>query len=132
MKVVALLLAAVALAGAQQRIGTFDRKPVIVAFYRSGLWAGALRAKAAEHSAAVAAGDRARIAELERWGREQQTLAHRQLSGKAALDNILADMRPDLDRIARECQVEEIRETAPAGATSLDVTDRIMEVLKRK
>lgn len=126
MRTIALLLAAATLAGAQTKVGTFDRTKVLVAFYRS------TQAKQAERDRALQSGDHRTAARLERWGRDQQELAHRRLVGKAPLDNILAVLQPRLQKFARSAGVAEISEKAKAkpGEEPVDITDRILEVLK--
>ena len=119
MRTITLLLAAATLAGAQTKVGTLDRTKVLVAFYRSTTWKQTLQT-----------GDRRTATRLERWGREQQELAHRQLAGKAPLDNILAVLQPRLQNLAHSAWVAEIREKAKPGEEAVDVTDRILEVLK--
>jgi hypothetical protein len=130
MRTIALLLAATALAGAQTTVGTFDRTRVLVAFHRSTTWKETLQAKKAERDRALQSGDRRAAVRLERWGRDQQELAHRQLERKGPLDNIFAVLQPRLQKLSHSAGVAEIREKAKPGEEAVDVTDRVLEVLK--
>jgi hypothetical protein len=111
-------------------VGTFDSRAAVVAYYRSPLFAAALKQKHAEHAAAKAAGDSAKAAELERWGESSQDLAHRQLAGKAPIDNILDALRPQLPAIAAKANVSRITPNPPKGAPTVDVTPHILDALQ--
>src|ERR1039458_10652571 len=78
------------------RVGTFHKPSVVVAFYRSPLWADALKAKQTELAAARKANDAPKVQELEGWGNARQQLAQRQLAGEAPIDNILEALAPQL------------------------------------
>ena len=119
-------------ASAQTRVGTFDRQSIVVAYYRSPMWAAELKAKKAEHDAAVQAGDDKKAEELARWGGEHQQLAHRQLAGEAPITNIVEALQPALTEISKSANVERIVAEAPAGGNVeiVDVTDRILDWLK--
>jgi hypothetical protein len=103
---------------------------MLVAFCRSTMWKHTIQAKQAEHDRALQSGDRRTATRLEGWGRKQQELVHRQLAGKAPLDNILAVLQPRLQDLAHCAGVAEIREKAKPDEEAVDVTDRILEVLK--
>jgi hypothetical protein len=138
MKQLSILAAALAatagLAGAQTiRAGVFDKRSVVVAFYRSPQWAAAIQAKAAEVEAAKRANDTAKVQELETWGGTHQELAHRQLAGEAPIGNILDALAPGLPEIARSAGVNLIAPdlvfTDPA-VQKVDVTDLLLAYLK--
>jgi hypothetical protein len=115
------------------RVGTFHSPSIVVAYYRSPMWADVLKAKMADREAAKQANDDKKVQELEAWGKSQQELAHRQLSGEAPITNILAALRPALPQIADQAQVALI---APdllyigSSVTTVDITDLILDWLK--
>lgn len=116
----------------QSRVGTFDRQSIVVAYYGSPMWRAELKAKRAEHDAAVQAGDTKKADELARWGGESQDLAHRQLAGKAPITNILEALQPAFAEISKSENLERITPDAESGAKVeiVDVTDRIVDWLK--
>lgn len=113
----------------QQKVGTFDKPSIVVAYYRSEMWANVLREARMEQQKAKDAGDAKRAAELEKWGRSSQELAHRQLTGKAPIDNILEALKPRFAEVAA-AGVSEILADPPKGAETVDVTDLLLDVLK--
>jgi hypothetical protein len=137
MKLLTIVLAAAALtanlAGAQTiRVGTFHKPSVVVAFYRSPLWADALKAKHSELDAARKANDTQKAQDLEGWGQTQQDLAHRQLAGEAPIDNILAALAPQLPELARKAGVVLIAPDLPYAdrtVQTVDVTDLLLDCL---
>ncbi len=116
----------------QARVGTFDRQPVVVAYYRSPQWASVLHAKNAERDAARKAGDTQKVQELNTWGGAQQNLAHRQLMGQAPIDNIVEALQPAFVEIARKQKLDKVVETPAADERGemVDVTDSILDWLK--
>jgi hypothetical protein len=114
------------------RIGTFDRRSVVVAFYRSPQSAEVLKRQIAARDSAKRVGDTARVRELERWGAAHQELAHQQLYGDAALTNILDALKPALDSIGKQMKLSSIIPApAPKGrAEVVDVTPQLLDWLK--
>src|ERR1039458_332338 len=115
------------------RVGTFHKPSIVVAFYRSPLWADALKAKLAELEVAKQAHDTSKVQDLEAWGNTQQELAPRQLSGDAPLTNILEALSPELPEIARRAgahlMASDILFADPTVQT-VDVTDLLLDYLK--
>ena len=132
--ILAAIALAAGLAGAQTiRVGTFQKASVVVAFYRSSLWAETMKAKLAEMDAAKKANDDAKVTELQSWGSGHQDLAHRQLAGEAPIDNILEALSPGLPEIARQAGVNLIApDLAFADRTvqTVDVTGLLLDYLK--
>jgi hypothetical protein len=136
---VRLLLAGVFLAAgcataperAPQRVATFERTPVIVAFYQGAQHAASLQQLRAEHAEAKARGDLAAVEACERRGAQSQELAHRQLAGEAPLDNVLAVLAPQLAEVAAAVGATAVAERGaePPGATTVDVTARLVSLL---
>ena len=130
MRLMWLAVLAVLLAQSQEtRVGTFHKGAIVVAFYRSPLWSEVLKGKMAEMQKAKAAGDAAKVEELERWGKGQQEKAHQQLAGSAGIDEILDAMKPGLVEVAKEVGVSRIV-AAPVDGASVDVTGKLLDWLK--
>ena len=129
--VIALIPAlAVAQAPAQTvRVGTFHKASLVVAFYRSPLWAETLKAKMAE----MAANDTKKVQELDAWGNAQQETAHQQLAGEAPITNILEALAPAWPEIAKKARVSMIVADLPyadSSVQSIDVTELLLDWLK--
>ncbi|MEJ5369206.1 MAG: hypothetical protein WHT08_12855 [Bryobacteraceae bacterium] len=114
---------------APERVGVFRTPSIVVAYYRSGLWLEQVRQRRDELKTAKRAGDRRKVEELQKWGRESQRLAHRQLAGKAPVDNILDALQPLLGEVARRAGVSRVVLDAPPGAETVDVTSHILDAL---
>ena len=115
-----------------ERVGTFDRRSIVIAFYRSPQWAVTMRRQVAARDSAKQAGDTARVRELEQWGAGHQELAHQQLHSDAPLTNILDALRPAFDSIEKAMNLRAI--VAGPGAKgrveSVDVTLLLLDWLK--
>ena len=130
------LIAALAVAQAPAqtvRVGTFHKASIVVAFYRSPLWAESLKAKMAEMAAAKAANDTKKVQELDAWGKAQQETAHQQLAGEAPITNILEAFAPGWPEIAKKARVSMIVAELPytdSSVQSIDVTEMLLDWLK--
>jgi len=112
---------------AKVRVGTYDPRAVAVAFVASEF--NPVRAKMKEHQEAKAAGDGARVAELEAWGKTYQRQLHFQGFGRAPVGDLLAPVREGvagvaqaegLAAIAMECDF------VADGVEKVDVTDKLV------
>jgi Skp family chaperone for outer membrane proteins len=116
----------------ENRVGTFNRQAIVVAYYRSPQWADTLKQKRAALEEAKRANDAAKIKELNAWGGESQELAHRQLADGAPITNILEALKPTLDEIEKSEHLANIV-PAPAPDTktpTVDVTPQLLDRLK--
>ena len=118
--------------GQTDRVGSFDRQSIVIAFYRSPVWAATVRRQIAARDSAKRAGDTARVRELEAWGAGHQELAHQQLLGAAPLTNILDALRPALDSVARMSNLRRVGEAPVTDpqVTVVDVTPQLLDWLK--
>jgi hypothetical protein len=115
------------------RVGTFHTQSVVVAFYRSPIWAERLKEKKAESEAAKKANDTKKLQELNEWGGASQELAHRQVAGDAPIANIIEALAPAFPEIAKKAQVSIIVQDLPYADSSVetvDVTDQLLDWLK--
>jgi|SRR5271157_3477635 len=126
---------AVAQAPAQTvRVGTFHKQSIVVAFYRSPLWAATLANKKMEMARAKALNDTKKVQELDAWGSAQQEMAHQQLAGEAPITNILEALAPAcLPEIAKKARVAMIVADLPYADSSVekvDVTEMLLDWLQ--
>lgn len=113
-----------------ERVGVFHHPSVVAAYYRSELWLRQVRERRDAMEAARRAGDRVKAAELERWGREAQRLAHRQLAGKAPVDNVWEALQPLLPEVAARAGVSRVVLDPPPDAEAIDVTETLLDALQ--
>ena len=113
-------------------VGTFDKTSIVLAYYRSPLWAAILNDRLFELNAVKAANDTARAKELEKYGGASQDLAMKQLMGKAPIDNILAVLHPEFKESSSKMKLSAIVDTSAADpkAATVDVTSLLMDWLK--
>jgi hypothetical protein len=129
----ALLLGSLTLNAQQFKVGTFDSRGVALAFYNSEYWAGVLKAKRAELESEKRAGNKEKVAELEKWGQGQQDLAHQQVFGSAPIPNVLEHLAPAFPEIAKAAAVPVIVSDvryADSSVQKVDVTMHILDWLK--
>lgn len=129
--VIALLMVSGTIAQTN-RVGTFDRQSIVIAYYRSPQWAATLREKQAELDAAKRANDQQKVHDLEAWGGEEQELASDQLAGTATIDSIIDALQPALVAIEKSAGVANI---VPCPCSELkgptvDVTPQLLDWLK--
>jgi hypothetical protein len=113
------------------RIGTFDRQAIVLAYYRSPLWAATLREKRGEVAEAKRANDTAKIEELNAWAGKAQELAHEQLWGNADIANVLDALQPAFAEMEASDHLSSVV-VAPAPdaqAQYVDVTGRLLDWL---
>ncbi len=111
------------------RVGVFDERSLVLAYYRSSASNDMVKAKMEEMKVAKASGDSAKVAALEKWGTDQQELAHRQLAGQAPITNILEYLKPVLPEVAQAAGVDIIPgSTLYLGprVEKVDVTDLLV------
>jgi hypothetical protein len=139
MKYFSIFAAALAFAGpalAQTptvRVGTFHQPSLVVAFYRSPMWAERMKSAMQERERAKQANDTKKVAELEAWGSGQQELAHKQLEGEAPITNILEQLAGAFPVVAQKAQVALIvADVRYASGTvqTVDVTDHLLDWMK--
>src|ERR1039457_5525144 len=94
--------------------GTFDKSSIVLAFYRSPLWAAILADRRFELNAVKAANDTARDKELEKYGAESQDLAMQQLVGKAPIGNILAVLQPEFKELSNRMKLSAMVDSSAA------------------
>lgn len=130
---IAVLLGGLNLSAQTTKVGTFNSRAVALAFYNSELWAGVLKAKHAERASAKQTGNSERALALEKWGGEQQDLAHKQVFGSAPITNILEFLSPGFPKIAKAAGVPLVAGDvyyAESSVDRVDVTNHILDWLQ--
>jgi hypothetical protein len=114
-----------------ERVGTFKRQSIVIAFYRSPMYAVTLRQHIAARDSAKRAGDTAKVRALEAWGAAQQDTAHHQLEGSAPITNILDALKPVFDSLTKTMNLRAVvpATTATSGSTTVDVTPVLLDWL---
>lgn len=130
MRLIWLGLMACLLSAQTARIGTFDKQSIVLAYYRSPLWADTMKSKMAEMQEAKRANDTQKVQELQDWGQKHQDLAHQQLAGKAPITNIIDALAPAFPEIAKQAQVDKVVADPDPSAQTVDVTAYILDWLK--
>jgi hypothetical protein len=121
-----------AAAAARARVGTVKRDRLVMAYYASELVGEDLRKLKEAHSAAKAAGDLAKVADLERQGEAMQAAAHKQMWENESIAPIMERLRERLTEVAREAGVEQIVVEDAAtqkGSATVDVTEQVVALL---
>jgi hypothetical protein len=90
---------------ATEAIGVYDSRAVAVAYAGSDLHESKLTELKAEYDAAKAAGNAVRVLELEADAKAEQSEMHRQGFGIAPVDDILAQIKEELQRIQADAGV---------------------------
>lgn len=110
-------------------IGTYDARAVAVAYAHSPAWNDIVKAKMAEMDAAKAAGDQAKIRQLQAWGENHQTLNHLAAFAGVPLDSAIAHVKPKLADLARQQSLSAIvhqTDWVSADVEVVDVTDQVV------
>ena len=103
------------------RIGVYDSRAIAIAYAPSKY--NPVGEKMKEMKEAEAAKDEARIKELKAWGESHQKQLHWQGFGRYPVDDLLAHIKAELPRIAREAGVDIIAASADFAAPSVEVVD---------
>jgi len=139
MKRLTTILLAVAIAlgarcsGAEEnRIGTFDRVSIVVAYYRSSLWDETVRKQRLAQAKAKKANDIEKMREMTAWEKKSRLWAHEQVEKGAPIKNVLEALKPAFETIKKDVKVSDVvvSPAADTKAEAVDVTDKLLEWLK--
>jgi len=118
------------------QVGVFNSKALVLACYRSPMFADQINDLRKQKADALAQKDQKRADELEKQGAAMQDLAHRQLTGAAPIDNILDALKSALPRVAADAGVQIIPSSADVllfrseDVRNVDLTDALVRELK--
>ncbi len=116
--------------GVKIRVGTFERKNLLVAFYGSTHFDKTMKEWRVELAQARKDGDEAKIKEIEAKGAAAQEVAHKQLAGEAPLTNILESLKGDMAKIAKMAGVQMIVEKPLFTDGSVELVDITKQMTK--
>jgi len=126
------------------RVGVYDSRAVALAYGRCGEFQARIATLRADHSAAEAAGDSARVKELETEGPWLQERMHMQVFGNLPIDDILEGRDELIAEVARATGVDvivpsvawsgegvEIVDVTEAFATQFEVDEQTLEMVRQ-
>lgn len=116
-----------AAATAKVRIGTYDSRAIAVAY--AGSTHNPVGEKMKEHEQAKAAGDAAKVKELEDWGKTFQRQLHFQGFGRVPVGDLLAPVKEGVAKVAEQQQLSAIVmacDFVADGVEQVDVTDALV------
>jgi len=124
-------------AGGKLRVGVFDSRALAIAYAGSEAHNARGNQLVKEHKEAKAAGNQAKVKQLEIEGEVGQELLHEQGFSNASVNNILAEIKDQLPAIAKEADVAMIVskwEVAFQGPSVelVDVTPLLVKPLQPK
>ena len=111
------------------RIGTYDSRAIAVAYAASRF--NPVKEKMAAYEKAKAAGDSAKMKELEAWGQEHQRQLHFQGFSRVPVDDLLAPVKDGVAKLARERNLAAITMSCDftgAQVELVDVTDDLVKL----
>jgi hypothetical protein len=111
------------------RIGTYDSRAIAIAYAPSRF--NPVREKMAAYEKAKAAGDRAKMKELETWGEQHQRLLHFQGFGRVPVTELLEPVKDEVAKLARQRQLTAITmhcDFLGADVEVVDVTDDLVKL----
>jgi hypothetical protein len=110
------------------RIGTYDNRAVAIAFVPSRF--NPVAEKRAAYEKAKAAGDQAKMKELETWGTRYQRQLHFQGFGRAPVDDLLEPVREPLAKLARDKQLAAISMHCDFTSDQVEVVDVTEDIVR--
>ncbi len=113
---------------AKVRIGTYDNRSVAVAYAASKY--SPVKAKMAEFGKAKAAGDKARMKELESWGQDHQRLLHFQGFGRVPVSDLLDPVKDQVQDLAKKKGLAAITMSCDYVATGVELVDVTEDLVK--
>lgn len=127
---VLMLAAGAAEAGETMRLGTYDSRVVALACARSQAFAASLDELRSELVAAKAAGDQAKVQELEQEGAWMQVRLHQRTFSTAGAADLLKGLESRLPAIAKQAGVAAIvsRWELPYSSPSIELVDVTQQV----
>ena len=115
--------------GTRVRIGTYDNRAIAIAFVASRFNPAAEKKLA--YDKAKAAGDTAKMKELEAWGPQYQRQLHFQGFGRAPVDDLLEPVKAQVATLARDKQLAAISmfcDFTSEQVELVDVTDDLVKL----
>lgn len=114
--------------GTKIRIGTYDNRAITIAYVASRF--NPTPEKRREHAKAKAAGDQAKVKELEAWGPRFQRQLHFQGFGRAPVDDLLEPVKEQIAKLAREKQLAAITMSCDFTGDQVELVDVTEDLVK--
>ena len=108
-------------------MGTYDTRGVAIAYAASKY--NPVGEKQAEHEKAKAAGDTARMHELEQWGEKHQRQLHRQGFGRVPVGDLLEPVKDRLAAVAAKAGVEVIASSCDYSSGNVETIDITLQLV---
>jgi hypothetical protein len=125
-------LPARAQAASTMATGTYESQELVIANYKSALFAERLKVLKAQCEDARRQGDTERVRQFEKEGGALQDRAHKQLAGEAPITEILEALRPHFPEVAKAAGVGAIVSDfvwKDPSFKTVDLTDRLVQKL---
>ena len=117
-----------------ERIGIYDSRSVAVAYYGSSIQQKQSQVMKDEYNKAKAAGDQAKVSQMEAQGKAQQQEAHMQGFSTASVDNILGYIKDAVLEIKKQENLtviiskwDKAELKKHTGATTVDITEKLVD-----
>ncbi|HQR08739.1 MAG TPA: hypothetical protein PLN21_18075 [Gemmatales bacterium] len=110
------------------RIGTYDSRSVAIAYAASKY--NPVKVKMEEFGKAKAAGDKAKMKELESWGEEHQRLLHFQGFGRVPVSELLEPVKVQVQELAKKKGLSAITMSCDVVADNVEVVDVTEDLVK--
>jgi len=109
------------------RVGTYDNRAIAIAYSTSEY--NPVAAKMAELKKAEAAGDTARVRELNEWGPKMQRQLHRQGFCRVPVDDLLAFVKDKFPEVAAKTGVDLISMQCDYAGANIEIIDLTHELV---
>ena len=114
--------------GTKVRIGTYDNRAIAIAFVASQF--NPTAEKKLAYDKAKAAGDTAKMKELEAWGSQYQRQLHFQGFGRVPVEDLLEPVKRQLSKIARDRQLAAITMSCAFTGEQVELVDVTDDLVK--
>jgi hypothetical protein len=110
------------------RIGIYDNRAITLAYVGSRF--NPVEEKRREHAKAKAAGDQAKVKELEEWGPKFQRQLHFQGFGRAPVDDLLEPVKEQLAKLARDKKLAAVTMSCNFTGEQVELVDITDDLVK--
>lgn len=114
--------------GTKVRIGTYDNRAISMAHFASRF--NPIEEKKREHAKAKAAGDEAKVKEVEEWFPQHQRQLHFQTFGRAPVDDLLEPVKAEIAKLARDKQLAAITMSCDFTSDHVELVDVTEDLVK--
>jgi hypothetical protein len=116
--------------GTKIRIGIYDNRAVTIGYVESRFHRDVMAEKKAAYQKAKAAGDQAKVKELDAWGGQYQRQLHFQGFGRAPVDDLLEPVKEKVAKLARDKQLAAITMNCDFTSEQVELVDVTEDLVK--